>query len=907
MILHWSAGTGQKSACLRCGRERTISARRHFRPELEPLETRALLSSPGSLNPHFGTDGLAVTNFGADDNASGSAIQADGKIVVVGTDFSLTSPISEIALARYNKDGSLDPSFGSGGKVLTLIGAADFNSSVVINRSGKIIVEATEVDPVTSVNELLVVQYNPDGSLDQSFGQGGYVTTDLQYYLTGAIALEPDGDIVVLGNSASQIALEAFNRYGNVDKTFGSGGMVTTSFLQGVPTAADPLGFYTPAGIALTIDGEGRILVAGEASSESGAGLVVRYNADGSLDKTFGIQGAITNVFGTSGIYATAVAVRPDGKIVVAGQAGNPAALGIPVFTLEQFNPDGSPDLTFGFDGIQGTSFPNQYAEITGLVLQRNGDPIVVGNTLNASTFTSGFAMARYDPEGNPDRDFGSNGIVTTFAPNPESPFSVALEPNGDIVVTGTSFDPSTGLSDFAVAEYLPGPSEPVKPRPHLPRPPQPGRNSGSLNSGFGTGGVASTNFGGNDFPTGTATEADGKIVVVANDYSSDFSTSQLAVARYNPNGSLDPSFGSGGYVLTLVGSSDVGGAVAIRSDGEIIVAAAEVDPGTSLENILVVEYRPDGTLDGTFGSGGVVVTSLGNSQNFTLGGLTLTAGGRILVVGGSSGGTVAGGLVLAEYNRDGSLNQTFGSGGIVTTRSFIDAAGITFSNPMANAVAIDCQGRIVVAGAASNPTANVAVLARYDTNGSLDQSFGFCGAVTSVFDGPATNVFVPDGVDATTVVIRPDGKILVAGDAIAPPLGGFDASFAVEQFNPDGSPDLNFGSDGIVLYYAAYGFLGTFDATSLVLQANGDVIVVGTTSVQGETTTGFAMVRYLPDGSLDPSFGSGGVVTTIFSGPAGTPFFVALDVLNGDIVVVGSLLDISTSRYDVGLVEYLP
>jgi uncharacterized delta-60 repeat protein len=171
MILSW-LGEHSRGRSERSQRPpyRERRARARFQPQLESLENRALLSSPGSLDPHFGTGGLVTTNLGGNDVAAAVAAQLDGKIVAVGTQFPLNSSAGQIALARYNPDGSLDQSFGSGGTVLTpLVGAADFvfsSDAIAIRPDGKIDVEAFEVDPVTFQFNSLLLQYNRDGSLD---------------------------------------------------------------------------------------------------------------------------------------------------------------------------------------------------------------------------------------------------------------------------------------------------------------------------------------------------------------------------------------------------------------------------------------------------------------------------------------------------------------------------------------------------------------------------------------------------------------------------------------------------------------------------------------------------------------------------------------------------------------------
>jgi uncharacterized delta-60 repeat protein len=187
--------------------------------------------------------------------------------------------------------------------------------------------------------------------------------------------------------------------------------------------------------------------------------------------------------------------------------------------------------------------------------------------------------------------------------------------------------------------------------------------------------------------------------------------------------------------------------------------------------------------------------------------------------------------------------------------------------------------------------------LARFNPDGSPDQTFGYHGAVTGVFDVAGSNVFVPGGESANAVAVRPDGKIVVAGSAVDPE--SLDPSFAVEQFNPDGSPDLKFGSHGIALWSSADGFGGVLTPTALVLQTGGDIVVAGNTT----GASGFGMIRLRPNGTFDPSFGSNGVVTASFTNvlPTGLPVFLAQEP-NGNIVAEET---VDGGFYELGLAEY--
>jgi uncharacterized delta-60 repeat protein len=240
------------------------------------------------------------------------AIQSDGRIVAAG------STSSEFALARYNSNGSLDTSFGSGGKVTTSFGSGTDNlaGGVVIQSDGRIVASGSSR---TASQRFALARYNSNGSLDTSFGSGGLVTTAFAGSNAGAasVAVAPDGKIVAAGSSdngsSSRFALARYNTNGSLDTSFG-GGTVTTAF------GSNPED--TAASVAVQPDS--RILAAGSTLNGTTRRFgLVRYNSNGSLDTLFGSGGLVTTVFANQGSDAAGVAVQPDSRIVVAGTTTN--------------------------------------------------------------------------------------------------------------------------------------------------------------------------------------------------------------------------------------------------------------------------------------------------------------------------------------------------------------------------------------------------------------------------------------------------------------------------------------------------------------------------------------------------------------------------------------------------------
>jgi uncharacterized delta-60 repeat protein len=327
---------------------------------------------------------------------------------------------------------------------------------------------------------------------------------------------------------------------------------VKTSFGAGPPALA----------WALALQRDGKIVAAGTAeSSEAAYFAVARYKSNGALDRSFGSNGKVETAFGNAGAAANAwaVAVQPDGKILVGGELFfQESGQDQNAIALARYRSDGTLDASFGSGGKVTTpigSFPAR--GVKALALQQDGKIVVVGARKNGSQTL--FALVRYRWDGSLDLSFGSGGLVTTALGSVDGASDVLVQRNGRIVAVGDSG--TLGQSAFALARYRP---------------------DGSLDPSFGSGGKVRTSFGsGNADPTAAALQADGKIVLVGWRYK--YPNWTFALARYRPDGRLDPGFGVGGKVTTSFRKlartpanrlhQDEAWAVAIQRDGKIVVA----------------------------------------------------------------------------------------------------------------------------------------------------------------------------------------------------------------------------------------------------------------------------------------------------------------------------------------------
>lgn len=403
-----------------------------------------------------------------------------------------------------------------------------------------------------------------------------------------------------------------------------------------------------------------------------------------------------------------------------------------------------------------------------------------------------------------------------------------------------------------------------------VPTPPPCG--PAALDTSFGTTGKVTTGGPGQEVARSIAIQSDGKIVVAG---SGTGSSTDFLVARYLANGTLDTSFGGTGFVLTdLQGNIDNGIAVAIQSDGKILMTGDSTGPG-GFVSFATVRYLSDGSLDTTFGTGGKVMTQLTPGINFGKS-VVIQPNGKIVVAGYvQNPGFFDFGIV--RYETNGTLDTTFGTGGKVITDFF-------GSHDFGLSAKLQSDGKIVVSGQSLNGTDWDFAAVRYNVDGSLDTTFNGTGKATADVSGPSESV--------SGSAIQPDGKIVIVGTS----ANGPDWDLAMVRFGTGGTIDPTFGSGGKVNLN-----LGSDNnyASSIEIQPDGKLIVAGITS--NGTDNDFTLHRFNSDGTLDLTFNGSGMVAVDFQNSMDTANAVAIQP-DGKVVVAGSTfgtnLDFALARF---------
>lgn len=773
----------------------------------------------GQLDLTFNTRGYSIEAFSGYGRSQGSAIQPDGKIVVAGD--GSHGQTSGFAAVRHNSDGTPDLSFGTKGKVITTFGGTSFQrvgvagsraSAVAVQPDGKIVLAGYVRYRLEAYGpiylEIAIVRYNQDGSLDNTFGADGKVrlrTAPNGTDVATAIAFAPDGKIVVAGYGDGKMLVMRLNIGGALDNTFDEDGKL----------------FYAAAGVAsaIVVQPDGKIVVASTRSNGFDYFETVRFRIDGAIDTTFNGTGVapIPNVNGQHSPHT--LLLQPDGKIVVAGKWNNYTA-------LMRYNPDGSFDNTFGTDGFAYYSLFGDF-DLTRAALLPNGKIVLASSAVVGSPAgsTFDFKVCRLNSDGSQDVSFNGTSSVTTPVGKADDRVSgVLVQPDGKIIVTGHTG--SGERTSFALVRYLSG---------------------GELDQSFGSGGKALSTVG---YENGSVFEIvpldDGRILAAGDG----------GLAKFNADGTLDTSFNGTGVVEAVY--RRMATAMAVQADGKAVLAG-DVYNGTYYDTV-IFRYNSDGSVDETFGDQGQVVISLGDQRQDHFTSVAMLPDGKIVAAGytGTSNPETAD-IVLFRFNFDGSLDNSFGAGGKVISHP------CSASVAKASGIALQTDGKIVVSGSCESP-----IIARFNTDGSLDSSFGNKGAVTV----PGVEVG-----NVSDVKIQNDGRIVAAGYSNTTQLR---SAFLVVRLMQDGSADPSFNGDGVVIQP-----LGTGEdwAHSLALQTDGKIVAAGY-GKNGDVYE-FKIVRFNTDGDLDKgSWGEKGITSLGFQGD-GYAYAAALDT-RGRVVAGG-------------------
>jgi len=406
-----------------------------------------LVAQHGVLDSDFDIDGIVTTSIGnLRDQCRGFVLQDDGTIVAVGYSDNGTS--RDFALVRYNTDGTLDNTFSTDGKATLDLGGAEEATSVAMQPDGKILMGGHS-DSNTDI-DFVIVRFNSDGTLDGSFGPRGHVTTDFANGIDKAsnILLFENGTILLTGTSSDGVktnfAAAQYNTDGSLDSTFSTDGMVTTNVRgNGVCNSS----IRQP---------DGKLILFGWSTDVNNLSFAaLRYNADGTLDSTFGENGIVVTDIGGISDYGYSVALQSDGKIVAVGYTYT--ADDVYNYAVVRYLADGSLDNSFGAEGIATSSIGPDFDNNTYIVIQPDGKILVVG----AASFGPDYdiVMIRFNADGSFDDTFGNNGLVSTdIGSSSNSPSGVSLQEDLKILVSGTVFPGSTGTTaDFTCTRYTSG------------------------------------------------------------------------------------------------------------------------------------------------------------------------------------------------------------------------------------------------------------------------------------------------------------------------------------------------------------------------------------------------------------------------------------------------------------------
>ena len=411
------------------------------------------LAAPGDLDTTFDGDGrvtsfVVPSNPGRSDQIEGVAIRTDGKIIVAGNSFVSSPSNSDFALIRYNSNGSLDTTFSGDGRLITNFGGLDYVFDVALQSNGKIVAAGQKC--VSGLCDVALARYNSNGTLDVTFSGDGKQTSDFGSRNNGSfggLAIQSNGKIVVAGYlnkvTGSDFAVYRYLSNGTLDTTFSGDGMANIAFGSGRQDVAQDL----------VIQSDGKILVAGfsgDASSSNNNFAIARLNANGSLDTTFSGDGKNMTNFGGEDL-GRGIALQPNGKILVAGEQSTAG-----LFALARYNANGNLDTTFNGTGRKTFALiAGKTSSGRDVVVQSDGKIVAIGFVSGASSKEFALARLNSGGSFDTTFS-GDGKVTVDFAGGDDFGLALAVQPSdGKYVLAGYTID-SAFQSDFALARLLP-------------------------------------------------------------------------------------------------------------------------------------------------------------------------------------------------------------------------------------------------------------------------------------------------------------------------------------------------------------------------------------------------------------------------------------------------------------------
>ncbi len=648
------------------------------------------LNTNGSFDTFFDFDGKATLDIAQQNNdASGLAIQADGKIVVCGQAYNGTS--QQLMLARFTAVGSLDTTFSTIGYTISAQTATHYPHAIALQADGKVLVTGS------SANKLFVMRYTTTGNLDSTFATTGYLATTYYNYSTpnyltssysnGCSRILPlsNGKILLSANVVTNgFGLVQLNANGTLDSSFGTNGTVSQTI------ASDKSRF-------LALNSAGKIVTGG-------------YTLGEGIEKL---------VYSSTGVFESEVNVhllQSNEKIIALLEQSSQKTIALTEDSrLIRYNTNGTIDTTFGANGVTNTSNTDFGFNPSFGSIALEGDKIIL---VGFDSVASNSSLFKLTADGQVDTSFGTNGLLVLDNPTISQSFIDRVRVlNGKIYIAYDYYSAESIATGTYNSYY-------GLMRLNL---------DGTLDTTFGDNGIFYKNFNyystiDYEYPNDVSLDALNNVLItgVLLNRESNYS-SVVATIKLNQNGVLDTSFGGNGVVIsTPTGATKNWGTDLFITNGNKYLVNCDVTETNGQRHSCLVQLNTDGSLDTSYGNNGVL--DLQNSYFYNL--ITQQPDGKILLATNLNAQ-----FGITRYSTAGTLDNSFGANGVLSTP-------IYYFSSIYSLLFLQ-NGKLLVGGSAYNGNSNVLAQARYINLNLSNPEFGQAEEAVSVYPNPVSTNFM--------------------------------------------------------------------------------------------------------------------------------------------------------------------